>query len=67
VLRRLEGEGVPWAPRPLGIDEQGREVVSWIPGATAGSGDEIDAFALVEVVRHLHDLTVGLVVTTSSA
>jgi aminoglycoside phosphotransferase (APT) family kinase protein len=45
----------------LGIDEQGREVVSWIPGVTAASGEEIDVLPLVEMVRQLHDLTVDLV------
>lgn len=61
VLRRLEDEDVAWAPRPLGIDELDREVVSWIPGATAASADEIDVLPLVGMVRQLHDLTVDLV------
>jgi hypothetical protein len=37
VIRQLEGGGVGWAPRPLGIDE-GREIVSGILGVTAESG-----------------------------
>jgi hypothetical protein len=45
----------------LGIDELGREVVSWIPGATAASGDEIELLQLARMVRQLHDLTVELV------
>jgi aminoglycoside phosphotransferase (APT) family kinase protein len=61
VLRRLEHEGVAWAPRPLGIDELGREVVSWIPGDTATSGDQVDLVLLAGIVRQLHDLTVALV------
>lgn len=61
VLRRLEDEGVAWSPRPLGIDELDREVVSWISGETAASGDEIDLLPLVGIVRQLHDLTAGLV------
>lgn len=40
VLRHLEAAGVPWAPRALGIDEEEREVLSWVPGETASSGDE---------------------------
>src|SRR5215204_6442887 len=61
VLRRLEDEGAAWAPRALGIDELGREVVSWVPGATAASGDEIELRQLARMVRQLHDLTVELV------
>jgi hypothetical protein len=61
VLRHLEDEGVAWAPRPLGIDELGREVVTWIPGATAASGDEIELVQLARLARQLHDLTVELV------
>lgn len=34
-----------------------REVLSWIYGETAASGDEIDLAALTGIVRQLHDLT----------
>ena len=61
VLRLLEDAGAAWAPRGLGIDELGREVVSWIPGHTAASGDEIDLIPLAGVVRQLHDLTAAMV------
>jgi Phosphotransferase enzyme family len=61
VLRHLEDAGTPWAPRPLGIDEQGLEVVSWIPGETATTGEQVDVLALARIVRDLHDLTVDLV------
>jgi aminoglycoside phosphotransferase (APT) family kinase protein len=61
VLRHLEDEGVAWAPRPLGIDELGREVVTWIPGATTASGDEIELVQLARLARQLHDLTLELV------
>ncbi len=61
VLRRLGDQGVTWAPRALGIDEQGREVLSWIPGDTAASGDEVDVLLLAAIVRQLHDLTAGLI------
>ena len=37
VLRHLEAADVPWAPRALGIDEEEREVLSWIPGETAAT------------------------------
>lgn len=61
VLRHLTDAGVTWAPRALGIDEQGREAVSWIPGQTATSGEQIDLHELARVVRRLHDLTATLV------
>lgn len=61
VLRRLEEAGVTWAPRPLEIDDLGREVQSWIPGVTPLTGDDVDLFALVAIVRELHDLTVDMV------
>ena len=34
VLRHLEEVGFPHAPRFLGIDEQGREILSFVPGRT---------------------------------
>jgi aminoglycoside phosphotransferase (APT) family kinase protein len=57
VLRHLEDAGVLWAPRALGIDEKGREVLTWIPGTTATTGHEIDLPELTRMVRTLHDLT----------
>lgn len=61
VLSHLEAQGVEWAPRPRGIDEQDREVLSWIPGRSPASGDEIDLVALAGIVRQLHDLTTAWV------
>jgi hypothetical protein len=61
VLRHLEAAGVAWAPRALGIDEENREVLSWIPGETASSGNQVDLFLLASIVRQLHDLTADLV------
>ncbi len=61
VLHRLEDEGIAWAPRPFGTDDQGREIVSWIPGETAAAGEEIDLLSLAAMVRQLHDLTIDLV------
>lgn len=34
VLRHLEAVGFPHAPRLLGVDDQGREVLTYVPGAT---------------------------------
>ena len=57
VLRHLEEAGVRWAPRALGVDEEGREILTWIPGTTATTGHEIDLPELTRMVRTLHDVT----------
>jgi hypothetical protein len=68
VLRHLEQAGFTGAPRVLGFDDAGREVLTYLEGETAGeapwpawmSSDE----ALVQVgswLRRLHDTTVGFV------
>ena len=67
LLRMLEDTGWTGAPRFLGIDEHGREVLSWIDGHVPWSGvDEppsvYDARAVAGVarlVRELHDVTAG--------
>jgi Phosphotransferase enzyme family len=38
LLRHVRAEGFELAPQPLGIDDQGREVLSYIPGHTVGDG-----------------------------
>lgn len=38
LLVALEGAGFPYSPRFLGIDDQGREVLSWIDGASGPDG-----------------------------
>ncbi len=69
VLRHLEAVGFDGAPRALGYDERGREVLSYLPGETVGerrpwpgwvSADE----TLVQVgqwLRRLHDAMTGFV------
>ena len=32
LLEHLHLRGITWLPRPLGLDEQGREVLSYLPG-----------------------------------
>lgn len=32
LLEHLRAAGVDWLPRPLGLDEQGREVLTYLPG-----------------------------------
>lgn len=61
LLRHLEDHDFP-APRPLGIDESGREVVTWLPGVStwdeharhwASSTRLSDA---AKLVRRLHEV-----------
>jgi Phosphotransferase enzyme family len=32
LLRHLHAHGVVWVPQPIGLDEDGREIVSYLPG-----------------------------------
>jgi hypothetical protein len=69
VLRHLEQRGFGGAPRVLGVDDVGREVLTWLEGDTVGdalpwpewvSGDD----ALTQVgawLRRLHDATADFV------
>ncbi|MGI8336285.1 phosphotransferase enzyme family protein [Actinomadura scrupuli] len=63
LLHHLERSGFDGAPRVLGIDDQGREVLSWLPGETArrplpehAATDQTLA-ALAGLLRRLHDAT----------
>jgi hypothetical protein len=65
LLAHLHEVGFRAAPRPLGLDEQGREVLEFIPGATMWP----DRFAEVEprarlarvgrMIREFHDAVTG--------
>jgi hypothetical protein len=67
LLRHLEDVGFDGAPRALGFDDQGREMLTYLPGETVG--DQVPwpewVFAdatLIQVgrwVRRLHDATVS--------
>lgn len=63
LLHFLEQQGFHEAPRFLGIDEQGREILSYIEGRTLpGSGYKLSDDLLVKtagLIRRLHDLTAG--------
>ena len=37
LLRHLEARGFAGAPRVLGLDEQGREILTYLPGETVGT------------------------------
>jgi hypothetical protein len=64
LLQHFEAVGFDGAPRFRGIDEQGREVLSYIEGEAAlgpvPSGDEVVA-ELARLVRRMHDAQAGFV------
>lgn len=66
LLTHLHGAGFP-APRPFGIDEQGREVLSFVPGEVVWP-DHFDTVAPADrlarvgrLVRDFHDAVEGFV------
>jgi hypothetical protein len=67
LLRYLEEAGFSGAPRALGFDSSGREMLSYLPGETIGDRMPWPAWVsadsmLVQVgqwLRRLHDLTAG--------
>ena len=68
LLRHLEAVGFEGAPRLLGVDEQGREILTFVEGRVPHDYDEhplsdtqlANAAALI---RHFHDVTAGSSVT----
>lgn len=67
LLRHLERQGFDGAPRALGVDEQGREVLTYLPGQVGGyplpqplwSMAALEAAA--RLLRRFHDATVSYV------
>lgn len=64
-LAHLRDTGFSGVPLPLGIDEQGREVLSFVPGEVPRNplphetaGEEV-LVALARLVRALHDASAG--------
>jgi hypothetical protein len=67
LLAHLHAAGFDGAPRPLGFDERGREVLSFVPGAVAWPGH----FHLLDgdgqlgraarIIRDFHDAVAGFV------
>jgi Ser/Thr protein kinase RdoA (MazF antagonist) len=63
LLRHLERSGFDGAPRVLGIDGQGREILSWLPGETPHqplppyAATEQTLVGLARLLRRLHDAT----------
>jgi hypothetical protein len=67
LLRHLQAAGFDGAPRFLGIDEQGREVLTFIAGDVTTFGPPAGMFtdgaltAAATLLRRFHDATVGFV------
>jgi hypothetical protein len=63
LLLFLEDQGFPFAPRFLGMDEQGRDILSYLEGETwpdSGSGLSDDLLEeAARAIRRYHDATVG--------
>jgi Phosphotransferase enzyme family len=66
-LAHLRDAGFTGAPRPFGVDEQGREVLSFVPGEVPRNplppetaGEEV-LVALARLIRALHEASAGWV------
>jgi hypothetical protein len=72
LLRHLEARGFDAAPRALGYDQAGREILSYLPGQTAPAslaGIESDDVltAVARLTRHYHDAVTDFVVPSDAA
>jgi hypothetical protein len=69
LLRHLEDAGFDGAPRALGFDDQGREMLTYLPGETAGGRFPWPAWAFTDAtltqvgqwLRRVHDVTADFV------
>jgi hypothetical protein len=62
LLRHLEKQGFPGAPKFFGIDSAGREVLSFVPGwvpPQLGHFTDAQLFSAARLLRKLHDATHG--------
>jgi hypothetical protein len=71
LLAHVRQQGVTWVPEPLGYDELGREILTYIPGAVPHEMPEWiwSDVVLADVARSLrqwHDATAGFDLTGSS-
>jgi Ser/Thr protein kinase RdoA (MazF antagonist) len=65
LLRHLEAAGFDGAPRVLGFDDEGRQMLSYLPGEMLGDQDPWPAWALTDSMlvqvgrwlRRVHDLS----------
>jgi hypothetical protein len=56
LLAHLERVGFEGAPRPLGIDSEGREVLRFVPGGGPSHADD-ELVGVAQLTRALHDST----------
>lgn len=66
LLRHLEAAGFAGAPRVLGTDELGREVLSYLPGTTGVNAVSVTDEALARLgglLREFHEATAGFPLT----
>lgn len=59
LLRDLEDAGFEGAPRVLGIDDEGREMLTFVEGEVVAPVDDDGLAAAARLVRRLHDSTRG--------
>jgi Ser/Thr protein kinase RdoA (MazF antagonist) len=62
LLRHLERNGFAHAPRCLGRDDAGRQVLAWVPGRTQyelGPMDNTQLKRIGRIIRRLHDVSAG--------
>ena len=69
LLRHFEAVGFEGAPRFLGIDEEGREILSYVEGRVYPGPDEVDDQVVIlgdehlvsagRLIRRFHDATAG--------
>jgi hypothetical protein len=66
LLRHFEASAWPGAPRYLGRDERGREMLSFIAGHGPGVHTDAALARIGAMVRQFHDLTAGTTLAGSS-
>ncbi len=64
LLRHLEAVGFRWAPRVLGLDEEGREVLTYLDGESGPQGwapviDDAGLARFARLLRTYHDAVAG--------
>lgn len=65
LLAHLHDAGFPGAPRPLGIDERGREILTFVPGTIAWPdrfhllNDDDQLRRAASLIRDFHDAVAG--------
>ena len=64
LLRHLEAVGFPYSPRVLGVDDEGREVLTYLEGDSGPDGwdrvvDENGLAAMARLLREYHEAVSG--------